>query len=125
MKKIFAGIVTINIVLLTLVFSALAATPASSVSGPATVRAGDTITISVKLNGTGLHAVQGNIRYSASLLTYKSFAGPLNGWNIDVTDNAGGTITFFGDDDKLSAPISSSKRRDQNNSRKYFRNGRR
>ncbi|MHB1455095.1 MAG: cadherin-like beta sandwich domain-containing protein [Saccharofermentanales bacterium] len=109
MKKILAVIAIIQMVLILGASSVSAAAPSTAITGPATVRAGDTINIAISMNGTGLSAVQGEIRYDPALLVYKSNAGILNGWTIEIGGSTAGKVTFLGIDDGLSAPINSSR----------------
>ena len=90
-------------------FPVFAAAPTASITGPSTVRAGDTITLKVNMNGTELQAVQGEITYNSSQLSYSSNAGILAGWAIDIDGATAGKVTFLGIDDKLAAPINSNK----------------
>lgn len=109
MKKICAGIVTVNLILILFSSTIFAATLAAAIIGPSAIRAGDTINVAIKLGGIGLSAVQGEIRYDPALLTYKSSSGILSGWSIDIGGSIAGKVTFLGIDDKLTAPIYDSK----------------
>ena len=109
MKKILGTLITVQMVLMLFTATVFAATPTASVTGPSTVRASDTITVKINMNGTGLQAVQGEITYDSSQLTYNSNAGSLAGWAIDIDGATAGKVTFLGIDDKLAAPINSNK----------------
>ena len=109
MNKILGTLITVQMVLMLFAATVFAAAPVASVTGPSTVRAGDTITVAVNINGTGLSAVQGEITYDSSQLTYNSNAGLLAGWAIDIDGGTAGKVTFLGIDDKLAAPINSNK----------------
>lgn len=87
------------------------AAPSASLSGPDVLRAGDTLTLSLKLSGEKFYSFEGSISYDTGKLTYLSASGSLSGWTVDIeTDTASaGTIKFIGIDDKLSAPISTRK----------------
>ncbi len=88
-----------------------AAPLATSVTGPTTIRAGNTLTVSVMMNGTGLSAVQGQIQYDATQLTFQSSGSVLAGWAFDDINSAtAGRVTFLISDTKLTAPISTNKR---------------
>ncbi len=83
--------------------------PAASMTGPAVIRAGNSLTVSVKMTGTGLSAIQGEIRYDPSRVAYVSSDGLLSGWTIELDSSVAGTISFLGIDDSLSSPISSAR----------------
>ena len=86
-----------------------ATTPVLSISGPATVRTGNTITVSVYLNGTGILSTQGVLSYNSSLLTFQSCSGTLSGWSFDTDGTTAGKVTFLGINDALNSPINSKK----------------
>lgn len=71
-----------------------------SLSGPSTVRAGDTITLSYSIGG-GVHGANGSVSYDASQLTLQSYntATP-GGWQGSFN---GGTYLFY--DDSLTNPV--------------------
>ncbi len=108
-KKISSFIVLMAMAVL-LSFSVQAAPPSITVSGPATVRAGNTITVSVRANGTSILSVKGELTYNSSLLTYRSHASPLGGWSFDIDGQSAGKVSFLGIDDTVgNNPISSQK----------------
>ena len=75
-----------------------------SVSGPSTVRAGNTITLAVNMSGSGLYAVQGALNYDTGVLTYAGYSGTPSGWSFTVS-GGGGTVSFLGYDDNQTKPI--------------------
>ncbi len=90
--------------------SVLGATPAATVTGPATVRAGDTIKVAVKIGGTGLRAVQGEIQYDAAVLSFRETGGLLSGWGFEEADSSvAGKFVFIIMDKQQEAPIDSTK----------------
>ena len=80
----------------------------AALSGPDTVRAGDSIEVSLQVSGNGLIVTQGEIRYSAGSLSYQGTDGILSGWKIDI-DHSDGRLQFLAEDDKLSAPINGTQ----------------
>lgn len=76
--------------------------------GPDTIRAGDSIKVSLQVSGNGLIVTQGEIRYSAGSLSYQGTDGMLPGWKIDI-DHSDGRLRFLAEDDKLSAPINGTQ----------------
>lgn len=104
-KRFLTLAMVLCMIALTLPISVMAATVTASVTGPSVVRAGDTITVTVKMSGTGVVSARGEIQYDASQLEYKSNAGSLSGWAMDIDGSASGKVAFLGIDDKLAAPI--------------------
>lgn len=105
---------TSSLILFLLLFSLIsidvhAVTPSVSISGPSSVRSGDTVKININVNGSGIQYLSGAINYNADQLVYKSGGEALAGWAVDI-ENSAGKITFLGVDDKLAAPISSNKK---------------
>lgn len=106
MKKISSLIVVFILGLaLMLPMSAKAATASARLTGPGTVRAGDTITLEFKLNGTGLYGMSGTLSYDSNQVTLtnssKKIASP---WVLEANGN-----TFVAYDNELSSPINSEK----------------
>ena len=108
MKKTVQFVLIILLMLL-LPMTAFAATASANVTGPSTIRAGNTLTVAVMMNGTGLSAVQGEVKYDTSQLTFKSSSGVLANWDFTIDGSAAGKVTFIGIDSQLNAPISSNK----------------
>lgn len=108
MKRALVLFIAVLCLLLNLSLPVLAAAPVVTLSGPATIRAGQTITVAVRINGSGLRAVRGEIHYDAGRLTYKSSGGELSGWKFDISSTAG-KLVFLGEDDKYAAPITGQK----------------
>ena len=71
-----------------------------SLSGPSTVRAGDTITLTYSAGG-GIYGANGSVSYNSSQLTLKSCTSNVGGsWQGSFN---GSTFLFY--DDSLSSPI--------------------
>ena len=106
MKKILACMVILLLLSCMLMpFSVSAATATASLTGPGTVRAGDTITLTFKLNGSGLYGASGTLSYDSNQLTMtgtkQSIASP---WMVEFNGN-----NMVAYDNNLSAPIDSGK----------------
>lgn len=90
---------------LLLLFTASAASASASLSGPNTVRAGDTITLTFKLNGSNLSGASGTLSYDSSQLqmtgTKQKIAAP---WVVEFNGN-----NMVAYDNNLSAPINGNK----------------
>ena len=98
MKKlaIFLVVVTILLSYIPTVYAA----GYGSVSGPSTVRAGDTITVYYNAGG-GIYGANGSISYNASQLTLQGYYSHVGGsWQGSFSGN---TFLFY--DDSLSSPI--------------------
>ena len=70
MKKVIS-ILTVLILTLALMLpiTVSAASASASLTGPGTVRAGDTITLSFNLNGSGIFGASGTLSYDSSQVT--------------------------------------------------------
>lgn len=87
-----------------LAMTASATTASATLTGPGTVRAGDTITLTFNLSGSGLYSASGTLSYDSSQLTLVSTSQKIGGnWSVDFNGN-----NFVAIDTKLSKPIQSS-----------------
>ena len=82
-----------------------AASASASLTGPATVRAGDTITLSFNLNGSGLFGASGTLSYDSSQVTLSGTAQKIGApWAVEFNGN-----NFVAYDNNLSNPINGNK----------------
>jgi hypothetical protein len=102
-------VLIIGLCLAFLTVPATALTASASITGPSSVRAGNTITLAVNINGTGLVAAQGNLQFDVNKLEYQSVGSKLSGWSVDVNASSG-NLSFLAIDDTLTHPINSSKK---------------
>ncbi len=102
-RSVLAALLCLPVLLISA--NVFAAAPVASVAGPASIRAGSTLTVTFYVNGTGIDAVQGEIRYDASQLTYKSSSGVLKNWVCTPDGATAGKVTFLGYDDTAESPI--------------------
>ncbi len=104
MKKILS-VITVLLLLSALVLTASAASASATLTGPGTVRAGDTITLSFNLSGSDIYGVSGALSYDSSQVTLtgtsQKIASP---WVVEFNGN-----NFVAYDNNLSSPINSSK----------------
>lgn len=106
MKK-YISIFTLIAMLLIAVFpmTAFAASASASLTGPGTVRVGDTITVSFNLNGSGIYGVSGTLSYDSNQVTLskttQKIASP---WVVEFNGNS-----FVAYDNNLDSPINGSK----------------
>ncbi len=94
----------IVLVVSTLAVCAFAQGATASFTGPDTVRAGDTITLTFKLNGTDLYGVTGKLSFDETILELKSTEQKIgSGWLVEFNGNS-----FVAYDNNLSSPINKS-----------------
>ena len=106
MKKIVSSLSALILTMcLLLPFTASAASASASLSGPGTVRAGDTITLTFKLSGSNLSGASGTLAYDNNQLqmtgTKQVIASP---WAVEFNGN-----NMVAYDNNLSSPINGSK----------------
>ncbi len=101
MKKIFAVLAVL--VLLLLLPCHVLASGSASMSGPSTVRAGDTIRVSFYAGG-GIYGGSGAVSYDSSLLTLQGYTASIGGsWAVEFNGN---NFVFY--DNSMANPISGS-----------------
>ncbi len=106
MKK-SVSILAVLVLCLTLLLPMTAAAASASVSltGPDTVRAGDTITLSFHLNGSGIFGASGTLSYDSSQVTLSGTSQKIGApWVVEFNGN-----NFVAYDNNLTNPINSSK----------------
>ena len=99
MKRLIC-ILTVLLLLLSMVPLAWAA-PYASMSGPSTVRAGDTITVSFAAGG-GIHGCNGSVSYDSSLLTLNGYSSAVGSWAVEFNGN---TFVCYDNTSDMSAAI--------------------
>ena len=102
MKRIISVVsVLLLCVALLLPATVSAASASASLTGPGTVRAGDTITLSFNLNGSGLYGASGTLSYDSSQVTLSGTTQKIGSpWKVEFSGN-----NFVAIDDNLSNPI--------------------
>ncbi len=101
MKKILTIILALAVCLSLLTVTALAAAPTAKLSGPGSVRAGDTLTVNYLLKGEDIVAVKGTLKYNSAQLTLVSAEQKIGGnWLISSNGN-----TYMAEDNNLTSPI--------------------
>lgn len=106
LKKILFAIAALSLLLcLPAPFRASAASAGATLTGPGTVRAGDTITLTFALSGSGLYGATGTLSYNTDQLTLTGtkqvIASP---WMVEFNGNY--MVAY---DNNMDSPISSSK----------------
>ncbi len=106
MKKIISiSIALMLCVMLMLPMTVLAASASASLTGPGTVRAGDTITLSFNLNGSGIYGASGTLSYDSSQVTLSGTSQKIGSpWAVEFNGN-----NFVAYDNNLSSPINGNK----------------
>ena len=85
--------------------TAFAASASASLTGPGTVRAGDTITVSFHLNGSGIYGVSGSLSYDSSQVTLSKTSQKIaSPWAVEFNGNS-----FVAYDNNLDSPINGNK----------------
>ncbi len=105
MKRTIAALLMCVLILALLPLGAAAAGSSGSLTGPGTIRAGDTITLTLSLNGKNILGATGTLNYDKNQLEYVSpkqlIASP---WMVEFNGN-----NFVAYDNNLTNPINSSK----------------
>ena len=106
MKKVFSILTAIVLCLaLMLPITVSAASASASLTGPGTVRAGDTITLSFNLNGSGLYGASGTLSYDSNQVTLTGTTQAIGSpWAVEFNGN-----NFVAYDNNLSNPINGNK----------------
>jgi hypothetical protein len=106
MKKMFSIILALILCVGAMSVAAFAAEATATLTGPDTVRAGDTITVTFKLTGKGIYGVSGTLDFDSKLLELKSAdCGIKKDWVLEL--NAGSnTVLVY--DNNLESPIDSA-----------------
>lgn len=102
MKKIMSILsVLILSLLLLLSTEAKAATASASLTGPGTVRAGDTITLNFNISGSNIYGVSGTLSYDSSQVTLTGTNQKIaSSWIVEFSGN-----NFVAYDNNLNSPI--------------------
>lgn len=104
MKRIAAITVCIVMLMSLLSVTAFAVTASASLTGPDTVRAGDTITLSFNLNGKDLYGASGTLDYDSSQVELTGTTQKVSGsWMVEFNGK-----NFVAYDNELTKPINSS-----------------
>ncbi len=108
MKKTFTLYIIISIIILSAV-GINAAGPAATLNGPVTVRSGDTITVTLKIDGSGIIGANGEVKYDSNKLTLTDTAQKIaSPWVVEF-NNTTGTVKFLAYDNAQTAPVNSTK----------------
>lgn len=110
MKKILSITLALVLILTTMSMSGLcltasAASAYATLTGPSIIRAGDTITLTFNVAGTGIYGVEGTLSYDSSQLTLVSTSQKIaSPWRVEFNGNK---IVAY--DNNMTSPISSNK----------------
>ena len=103
-KRVMTIFVAVVLLVTLLPLYAFAVDASAWMSGPGTVRAGDTITVSFTLSGSNLFGVSGSLAYDGSQLTLVGVSQSIGGgWVVEFNGN-----NFAAYDNNLKAPINGS-----------------
>lgn len=90
--------VVLTICMKTKVFASQAA-----VTGPGTVRAGDTIVLTLTVSSQGSYGIEGKLSYDSSVVTFQGISAEISGWKVE---NNGNKFVIY--DDAISNPLRGS-----------------
>jgi predicted secreted protein len=108
MKKFIVLMIIITVILLSAI-GVNAASPTAALSGPSTVRSGDTITVTFRIGGSGILGASGELKYDSSKLTLTSTAQIIGSpWLVEF-NNTAGTVKFIAYDNAQTTPVNSTK----------------
>ena len=104
MKKLTCFVLALIFCVCALSVSAFAAEATATLTGPGTVRAGDTITLTFSLTGKGLYGVSGTLDYDSAQLELKSADCAIKkDWVLELNGNS---VLVY--DNNLESPINST-----------------
>ena len=104
MKRIVSLATALLLCASLLCVAVFAASASASLTGPGTVRAGDTITLTFHLNGSGIFGASGTLEYDGSVLERKETKQKIgDGWMVEFNGN-----NFVAYDNNLAKPINSN-----------------
>ena len=102
-KRISVISILILCLLVSLPITAFAVSGSATLTGPDTVRAGDTITLTLNLSGKDIYGAEGVLSYDKNVLELKEMKQKVSGdWVVEFNGN-----NFVAYDNNLSKPISS------------------
>ena len=84
MKRLISAICLMVLCLSFVSLAVLAASADMTTSGPATVEVGQTFDVSLVLNGSDLHGLQGKISYDANKIRVNSITAAKTGWDAEA-----------------------------------------
>ena len=76
----------------------------ASLTGNSTVRAGDTITLSLNISDNGKYGLEGLLEYNSSQVAFSNMTCNLSGWKVE---HNGGSVLVY--DDALANPLNGNK----------------
>lgn len=104
MKKRIVMLTLVILCLCVMTLPVCAASASASLSGPGTVRSGDTITLTFQINGKGIYGASGSLSYDSAKLELVSTSQSIRkGWEVEFNGN-----NFVAYDNKMSSPINGS-----------------
>ncbi len=108
-NRLISLIITLSIVSALLSLCVCAAPPSLTLSATSTVRAGDTVKVTVKVGGSGILGASFNIEYDSDKLTFKGSSSYPSGWKVESSSKTDKTVFICYDDTSdQSKPISSA-----------------
>ena len=105
MKKFLKGILVLALSLTVILGGKMNVHAAgATLTGPSTVRAGDTITLQLNISDSGKYGIEGSLDFNSSLVTFSGMSANMSGWKAE---NNGNIILIY--DDAYANPINGNK----------------
>ena len=105
MKKLFKNIIGCMAAMFMVVLSVINVQAAgASLTGPGTVRAGDSIQLKLQIPEAGKYGMEGTLSYDSNQVTLSSVTTPMSGWVVE--QNGNGLVVY---DNELTSPTSANK----------------
>ena len=97
MMKKFIGVLAVVVAVLIMNVDAYAASV--TLTGPGTVRAGDTIKLNITIAEAGRNAIEGSFSYDSNQVSLSSVTTALSGWKVETNGN-----TIMAYDENMTNP---------------------
>ena len=109
MKKLISIIIAASFALILTAVCFAEFKASFAITGPDSIRAGNTLTVQFKADGNGICGLLADITYDTSVLTYKSSSGELADWRVEVNDKGGKLQIWAEENNGFKSPIKSQK----------------
>ena len=107
MKKLVSVLIAAAMIAVMTVCVTAAFKASFSLTGPASARAGNSIAVSFKADGSGICGILADITYDTSKLTYTSSSGALKNWRVEVNGGDGKLQIWAEENNSFKSPINS------------------
>ena len=80
-----------------------------TLTGPESVRPGDSFTVRFKADGNGICGLLAEITYDPSVITFRSSSDTLADWRVEVTESSGKLQIWAEENNSFKSPVNSQK----------------